>query len=224
MVLPSFLYANVEGYCITIPEIFWDKKKRGGISLLSRVEVSELRLWWTADPPRPFQLYPVPQFSALGPGRGTSTPALFLDVFWPSDSAGLRPLSRRFPELALLSPLGSSGLRLPNSGPSAAEAASDPDLSKPKLLRSFRLSISVSCFQSGGLVRFAPPGVYLKGLHFPFESPFNGTTGVCRARSGRHAQYHVSTYSVVRYPPYGLSAGRPSGRRVSSNGGLKLLL
>ena len=83
-------------------KVFETKKKRGGVSLLSRVEVSELRLWWTADPPRPFQFYPVPQFSALGPGCGTSTPALFLDVFWPSDSAGLRPLSRRFPELALL--------------------------------------------------------------------------------------------------------------------------
>jgi len=36
------------------------------VSLLSRVEVSELRLWWTADPPRPFQLRPVPRLSAPG--------------------------------------------------------------------------------------------------------------------------------------------------------------
>jgi len=36
------------------------------VSLLSRVEVSELRLWWTADPPRPFQLCPAPQLSAPG--------------------------------------------------------------------------------------------------------------------------------------------------------------
>ena len=42
------------------------QKKRGGFRLLSRVEVSELRLWWTADPPRPFQLCPVPQLSAPG--------------------------------------------------------------------------------------------------------------------------------------------------------------
>ena len=34
--------------------------------LLSRVEVSELRLQKTADPPRPFQLRPVPQHSAPG--------------------------------------------------------------------------------------------------------------------------------------------------------------
>ncbi len=136
------------------------------------------------SPPRPFQLCPVPQFSALGSGRGTSTPAFFIDVFRPSDSAGLRPLSRRFPELALLSPFGSSGLRLPNARSSAAEAASDRDLSKPKLLRSFRLSVSVSCFRSGDLLRFSPPGVYLKGSRLPIESPFNGTTSVCRARSG----------------------------------------
>jgi len=42
------------------------QKKRGGVSLLSRVEVSELRLGWTADPPRPFQLRPVTQISAPG--------------------------------------------------------------------------------------------------------------------------------------------------------------
>ena len=34
--------------------------------LLSGVEVSELRLWWTAVPPRPSQLRPDPQLSAPG--------------------------------------------------------------------------------------------------------------------------------------------------------------
>jgi hypothetical protein len=42
------------------------KKKRGGLRLLSGVEVSELRLWWTAVPPRPSQLRPDPQLSAPG--------------------------------------------------------------------------------------------------------------------------------------------------------------
>ena len=42
------------------------KKKRGGLRLLSVVEVSELRLWWTAVPPRPSQLRPDPQLSAPG--------------------------------------------------------------------------------------------------------------------------------------------------------------
>ena len=122
------------------------KKKRGGVSLLSRVEVSELRLWWTADPPRPFQFCPDLSSLPLGSGRGTSTPALFIDVFRPYESTGLRPFPRRLPELALLSPVGPSGLRLPSPGSSAAEAASDPDLVKPKLLRSFRPSVSVNCF------------------------------------------------------------------------------
>ena len=119
-----------------------------------------------------------------GSGRGTSTPALFIDVFRPSDSTGLRPYPRQFPEFALIPLLGSSGLRLPNTGSSAAEAVSDPDLSEPKLFLIFRPSISVSCFQSFGLVRLAPPGVYLKGSRLPFESPFNDTTGFSRARSG----------------------------------------
>jgi hypothetical protein len=44
---------------------FGAQKKRGGFRLLSRVEVSELRFWWTADPPRPSQLRPVPRRSAF---------------------------------------------------------------------------------------------------------------------------------------------------------------
>jgi hypothetical protein len=45
---------------------FQTQKKRGGLRLLSSVEVSELRLWWTAVPPRPSQLRPDPQLSAPG--------------------------------------------------------------------------------------------------------------------------------------------------------------
>jgi hypothetical protein len=55
-----------------------------------------------------------------GPGRGTSTPALFIDVFRSSDSTGLRPYPRRFPELAFFPPFDSSGLRLSSSGSVAA--------------------------------------------------------------------------------------------------------
>jgi hypothetical protein len=210
------------------------KKKRGGLRLLSRVEVSELRLWWTADPPRPFQLRPVPRFSASGSGRGTSTPALFLDVFRSSDSTGLRPFRRRLPELALLLPVGSSGLRLPNTGPSAAEAASGPNLPEPKLFlipifrcRSFFRSFDLhqpKLFPVCDLVRLAPPGVYLKGSRLPFESPFNGTTGFLQSPVRATCSVPCEHLSVVRCPPLCLPAGRPSGWRDSSNGGFKLLL
>ena len=86
------------------------------------------------------------------------------------------------------------------------------DLPKPKLLRSVRPSISVNCFQSFDLLRLAPPGVYLKGSRLPFESPFNGTTGFCRARSGRRTQYHVSTYPSSATLHFAFRrVGRPAG-------------
>ena len=190
-----------------------DTKKERRLAPPLRVEVLELRtgglqiLLGLSNSVRFLSTLP------LGSGRGSSTPALFLDVFRSSDSTGLRPFPRRFPELALLSPIGSSGSRLPNSGlfryrssflSLIVRSRSFPDL--------FRLSISVSCFQSVDLLRLAPPGVYLKGSRLPFESPFNGTTGFCRARSGRRTQYHVSTcpFSVTLRIAF-RRVGRPAG-------------
>ncbi len=46
--------------------IFSGQKKERRLAPPLRVEVSELRLQKTADPPRPFQLRPVPQISAPG--------------------------------------------------------------------------------------------------------------------------------------------------------------
>ncbi len=189
------------------------KKKRGGLRLLSRVEVSELRLQKTADPPRPFQLRPVPQISALGSGRGTSTPALFIDVFRPSGFACSRLHCRRFPRLAPFPPLGSFRLApsLPWNLP-PPKRFPVPTFRRLRCFRSFDFP-RLAPFSVSGLSRLSPPGVYLQGSRFPFESPSLVRPVSCRARSGRHAQYHVS----IRFP---LSAtlhnafrrvGRPAG-------------
>jgi len=150
-----------------------------------RVEVLELRIWWTADPPWPFQLRPDPQFSASGLRSRDFYSRLIsrrLSVFRfhrvaPVSSSVSRtcaPFTSRLFRLALSElwtfPLPKLLLVL--------------DRPKPELPRSLRPSISVNCFQSVDLVRLAPPGVYLKGSRLPFESPFIGTTDFCRARSG----------------------------------------
>jgi hypothetical protein len=92
------------------------QKKRGGVSLLSGVEVSELRLWWTAVRLGLSNSVRFLSSLPLGSGRGSSTPALFIDVFRSSESTGLRPYPRRLLELSFLSPIRSSDLRLPSSG------------------------------------------------------------------------------------------------------------
>ena len=115
-----------------------------------------------------------------------------------------------------------SGLRLPSRG-FFRLALSKSDLPLPKLLpvSTFR---SLHCFRSSGLARLSPPGVYLQGSRLPFESPSCWyDRGSCRARSGRRTQYHVSALSFARNLAFCLPAGRPSGRRVSSNGEFKLL-
>ena len=180
--------------------------------LLSRVEVSELRLQKTADPPRPFQLRPVPQFSASwAPVAGLLLPPYF------STSSGLPAppayacFAVGFPGLHPFRLSGHSGLRLPD-------------------LRNFLLSLSVpdlpsacafsglSTFRSRLLSVFGPVEVFTSwrlspGIAFPFRVALLGTAGFYRARPGRHAQCHVS----IRFP---LSAtlhfafrrvGRPAG-------------
>jgi hypothetical protein len=212
----------LETPCLAV--IFKTQKKRGGRGLLSGVEVSELRLRWTADPPRPSQLRPVPQISAPGLRSRVFYPRL---IYRRLSACRLRLLSRASPV--------ASGVCAPSAffRPSGSRLPI-PDLPQPKSLLAppfrglnrFRSldSRQLYCLQSFSSLRLSPPGVYLKGSRFPLESPHLVRPASCRARSGRHAQYHVSIQSVVRYPPLCLLAGRPSGRRVSSNGELKLLL
>ena len=108
----------------------------------------------------------------LDPGRGSSTSAFFFDVFRLSSFPGLHPLRCQLPEPALLPPGGCSGSRLPTPAPP-----------RPKPLRNPTFT-GLSRLRSASLLRLAPPGVYLKGSRIPLESPSDGTTGICRARSG----------------------------------------
>ena len=80
------------------------KKKRGGLSLLSGVEVSELRYGGLQILRGLSNSVRCLSSLSLGSSRGTSTPALFIDVFRPYGSADLRLLSRRLPKLALRPP------------------------------------------------------------------------------------------------------------------------
>ena len=135
------------------------KKKRGGLRLLSRVEVSELRLWWTADPPRPFQLRPVPRNSAAGfRSRDFYSRLIYrrLSVFRfhrvaPVSSSVSRTCVPFTCRLFRLAPSELWTFRCRScfrSGPSGAEALSDPDLPMPKLLPIFSTFTSLSCFRS----------------------------------------------------------------------------
>jgi hypothetical protein len=145
----------------------------------------------------------------LDSGRGPSTSALFIDVFRPSSFPGLRPFRCRLPELSLFPPDGPSGSRLPTPNPSRP---------KPLPIPTFT---SLSCLRSASLLRLSPPGVYLQGSRIPFESPswydrlrqspVRVTCPVPRGHSG------PSSVTLLC-----LSAGRPSGRRVSSNGGIEI--
>ena len=161
------------------------QKKRGGLRLLSGVEISELRLWWTADPPRPSQLRPVPQLSAAGLRSRAFYSHLSLSTSFglPTPPArasfvagfqGLRPL--RLPVLPACA-FRSVGLLQPKLHPTSrsfrAEALSDHPTFQ-----------SLSFFRSCSLSRLSPPGVYLEGSCLPLESPFSGTTGYSRARPG----------------------------------------
>jgi len=121
---------------------FWRaKKKRGGSRLLSRVEVSELRLWKSAAIPRPSQLRPVPQ---------TSVPGIRSRVFYSRLS-----LSTSF---GLSTPLGCassrhrrSGLRLNRLPVLPARAFRSVGLQQPKLPTNLSIFLSRSSFRSSDL-------------------------------------------------------------------------
>ena len=111
-----------------------DKKKERRREPPLRCRVLELRLRKTADPPRPFQLHPVPQYSAPGPQSRIT----YLRLIYRRLSAFQLPqafarLRCQLPEPELLPPGGSSGSRLPDPGPPATEAAFGPDLRQPEL-------------------------------------------------------------------------------------------
>ena len=101
------------------------QKKERRLAPPLRVEVLELRLRGTADPPRPFQLVRTHCALLLVSDHGTSTPAFFIDVSRPRGSAGSRLRSAGVRGSHPFSPHGPSGLRLPVRRPSAAGAASD---------------------------------------------------------------------------------------------------
>ena len=138
-----------------------------------RCRVLELRLRRTADPPRPSQLRPVPQDSAPGLRSRVSYTRL---------------LYRRLSAFQLLqtcvcSAAGGLSFRSLRPVGHAACAAPTPDRPRPKP-PSIPTSTGLSLLRSTSLLRLAPPGVYLKGSRIPFESPSDGTTVHCRARSG----------------------------------------
>ena len=201
------------------------QKKRGGLRLLSRVEVSELRLQKTADPPRPFQLRPFPQVSALGSG--------------PRDFYS-RLISRRLSA----SRLGSLSLALPSASQACALSASRvvpacafPSLNLPppkrfpvptllqlSLFPVFRLPAVFTVFRLWPFEALASWRLS-PGIAFPFrvtlfwydrlvQRPVRVTCSVPREHS----------VSVVLNPPLCLPAGRPSGRWVLSNGKIRLHL
>jgi hypothetical protein len=122
-------------------EFFGRKKKRGGLRLLSRVEVSELRLRKTADLPRPFQLSPFsdPLPSAPGP-RAFYTRLIYR-----------RLLALRFDRLAPVLPSASGLAPFRLSGFfRLAPSQSDGPI---RCLSSFQVLTfsSRSCFQSLGV-------------------------------------------------------------------------
>jgi len=152
---------------------FSRQKKEGRREPPLRCRALELRLQRTADPPRPSQLRPVPQDSAHGLRSRVSYTRL---------------LYRRLSAFQLLqtcvcSAAGGLSFRSLRPVGHAACAAPTPDRprSKPP---SIPTSTGLSLFRSTSLLRLAPPGVYLKGSRIPFESPSDGTTVHCRARSG----------------------------------------
>jgi hypothetical protein len=151
---------------------FRGTKKERRLAPPLRVEVSELRLRKTADPPRPFQLRPFSGISAAGsrsaglllpPYLSTSSdPRLRWLAPAPPLASGLAPFrpSGPFRLAPSLSPDPSAPKRFPVPDPTPAEA-----VSYRSAFRCFR------CFQPLGLLRLSPPGVYLQGSRFPFESP-----------------------------------------------------
>ena len=202
-----------------------------------RVEVLELRIWWTADPPWPFQLRPVPQYLCLwAPVAGLLLPPYFSTSFGLPIPQGCARFVVGFQNLRSfhLSALPACAFRtLDLPLPKLLPVRIDPE---PKLFLIpipdaeassdlFDLHQPEAGFRSVDLVRLAPPGVYLKGSRLPFESPFNGTTGFLQ--SPVRATYSVPGEYFIRLPLPSvicLPAGRPSGRWVPSNGVLKLLL
>jgi hypothetical protein len=193
---------------VDIRKIFGTKKERRREPPL-RCRALELRLRKTADLSRPSQLRPVPQDSA--PGLRSRT--LYVRLIYRRLSAFQLPGLTPFPLPAFgafaLSTRWVSGSRLPTL---------DPSRPKPLPIPTFT---SLSCLRSASLLRLSPPGVYLQGSRIPFESPswydrpwqspVRVTYPVPRGHSG------PSSVTLQCLP-----AGRPSGRRVSSNGGIEV--
>jgi hypothetical protein len=187
--------------CSRSTENFRDKKKRGGVSLLSGVG------HWNSAYERLQIFLGLPNFVRflralrLVPGRGSSTPALFIDVFRPSNFPGLGPFRCRLPELSLLSPGGFSGSHLPTPNPSRPESLPVPTFA------------SLNCLRSFSLLRPEPPGVYLQGSRIPFESPSLVRPAFAGPGLGDMPSTTWAFSSVFCYPPVpsGGSAVRPAG-------------
>ena len=122
-------------------------------------------------------------------------------------------------------PFTSRSFRLTPSEPrsSAAEAASDPDLSKPRLLRSFRPSFSVNWIPVWRPAEACASWRLSQGIAFPFRVALHWYDRQLQSPVGATCSVPFEHFTVIRYPPLCLPAGRPSGRWVSSNGVLKLL-
>ena len=171
-----------------------------------------------------FPTSPVPQRSAAGIRSRDFYSRLLYRRLSTARFGKLALAFRWRPGLSPFSPHGPSGLRLPVRRSSATEAASDPSIfpsrssvrspdfpgSKPfPILRPSRAKAlsgrpafrNFRSFRPGGQLRLAPPGVYLKGSRFPFESPFSGTVGWAEPDLGDMLSTTLSTLSVLRRPP-----------------------
>ena len=120
---------------------FEEQKKERRLAPPLRVEVSELRLRKTADPPRPFQLRPFSGISAAGSRSAGLLRPPYLSTSSDPRLRWLAPAPPLASGLAPFRPRVRSGSRLPFPGTLPRRSASrSPILLQPKLFPIARLS------------------------------------------------------------------------------------